>query len=318
VPLNWISGKRPDDVHGLIARGKYLKALEVLQDQLAQDPSSVHLRQAVADAMVMAGRKQDAVKILLSLSDDFARDGFAAKAIAILKKIERFAPGRPDVYKKLADDLPYKQEQYEKQPQSVANSTHLAEAGKPVAIPLSSVDRGEHVVFDDYFGRELESSQQEILASSNGLARLVPKTLTTPLFEGFSSEELLLLLRVMRLVTYEPGDVVVAEGSPAEGLFILTSGKVNAFVRDAVGHLGKVRELTDGDFFGEISFLRSKPRTATITAASRCEILILDKSTLLEICETHPHAREVLERFSALRENSTDELNVRRSVRAIS
>lgn len=313
MALNWMAAKRSDDVQGLIARGKYLKAVDVLEDQLAQDPASVHLRQAVADAMVMAGRKQDAIRILLQLSDDFARDGFAAKAIAILKKIDRFAPGRPDVYKKLANDLPSREEQDVKHLQDLNAWSRQVDEQKAVAVPLAIADPSERIVFDDYFGRELESSQQEILSSPHALISLVPKTSTTPLFEGFSSEELLLLLREMRLVTYEPGDVVVAEGSPGEGLFILTSGRVKTFVRDAVGHLGKVRELTDGDFFGEISFLRSKPRTATVTAASRCEILILDTSTLLKICETHPRVREVLERFSALRENSSAELNVRRS-----
>jgi CRP/FNR family transcriptional regulator, cyclic AMP receptor protein len=141
----------------------------------------------------------------------------------------------------------------------------------------------------------------------------VPKQVTTALFESFTSDELLPLLRGLRLVTFQPGDIVVAEGEPGDSLFILTTGRVKTFVRDAVGHFGKVRELMDGDFFGEISFLRSTPRTATITAASSCEILILDKSTLLEICETHPHVLEVLERFSAQRENSAVEIAVRTS-----
>jgi Cyclic nucleotide-binding domain len=309
VALNWIAGKKSDDVHGLIARGKYIKALEVLENQLVSDPSSVHLRQAVADAMVLAGRKEDAVQILLRLSDDFARDGFAAKAIAILKKIDRFAPGRPDVYKQLAADLP----QFDKKSQDLDAWSQQVEGHKRVVVPLSVPDPEERIVVDDYLGREVESSRQVILSGSDGPANPAPRTLTTPLFESFSSEELFLLLGMMRLVTYEPGDVVMAEGSWDEGLFILTSGRVKAFVRDAMGNLGKVRELTEGDFFGEISFLKSKPRTATITAASRCEILILDDATLLQICNAHPHAREVLERFSAMRENSEAELDVRRS-----
>jgi hypothetical protein len=314
MPLNWIAGRKSDDVPGLIARGKYERALEMLEEQLQLDPSSVHLRQSVADTMVMAGRKDDAVQILLRLADDFASDGFAAKAIAILKKIDRFAPGRTDVYRKLASELPKKEEHDDLwRRASVRQETRAQEPKVPQ--PALDEEPGDRAVFEDYFSREREwSGERMLLDPERGLSK-APKNLTTPLFESFTSEELLPLLRGMRLVTYEPGDIVVAEGEPGDGLFILTSGRVKAFVRDAVGHFGKVRELTDGDFFGEISFLQSKPRTATITAASRCEMLILDDSTLIEICKAHPHVRGVLERFSAQRENSPVEINVRKSGR---
>jgi tetratricopeptide (TPR) repeat protein len=309
MPLNWVSNKKADDVPGLIARGKYEKALEMLEDQLRQEPTSVHLRQSLADTMVMAGRKDDAVQILLRLSDDFARDGFAAKAIAILKKIDRFAPGRTDVYRKLATELPKKEEQQEWQRNSVRTVTREQKAPEPTPEEHAT----DRAVFEDYFSRENEwSSQQMLLDAEEGLTK-APKNLTTPLFESFTSDELLPLIRGLRLVTYEPGDIVVAEGEPGDGLFILTSGRVKAYVRDAVGHFGKIRELTDGDFFGEISFLQSKPRTATIAAASRCEMLILDNSALVEICKIHPHVRGVLERFSAQRENSPVEVTVRKS-----
>jgi hypothetical protein len=318
MALNWVVGKKQDDVPGLIARGKYERALEMLEEQLREDPSSVHLRQSVADTMMMAGRKEDAVRILLRLSDDFAADGFAAKAIAILKKIDRFDPGRTDVYQKLATELPKKEAQDAGQRRGfpVRQETPVREQRPPrPAADQDAEERG--AALEDYLSREREwSVEQMLLVDPERGVSVVPKSLTTPLFESFNAEELLPMLRGMRLVTYEPGDIVVAEGEPGDGLFILTSGRVKAFVRDAVGRFGKVRELTDGDFFGEISFLQSKPRTATITAASRCEMLILDNSTLEEICKTHPHVRGVMERFSAQRENSPDEVSVRMSGRS--
>jgi hypothetical protein len=311
--LSWVSSRKADDVPGLIARGKYDKALEMLEEQLRQEPTSVHLRQSVADTMVMAGRKEDAVQILLRLSDDFARDGFAGKAIAILKKIDRFAPGRTDVYKKLAKELPKKEEQDDVYRRRLALRQEAAAAPSARVPQPSDQPEEDLALFEDYFSRERDwSAQQLMLDPEKGLSKAA-HNLITPLFESFTSEELVPLMAGLRLVTYEPGDIVVAEGEPGDGLFILTSGRVKAFVRDSVGHLGKVRELTDGDFFGEISFLQSKPRTATISAASRCEMLILDNSTLIEICKIHPHVRGVLERFSAQRENSPVEVHVRKS-----
>jgi hypothetical protein len=315
MPLNWIVEKNPDSVPALIARGRYERALALLELQLEGDPTSVHLRQAVADLMLMTGKKDAAIEILVRLSEDFARAGFAAKAVAILKKIERFSTERTGDYKKLADELPRGEEPggHDMERRPVGETGAVGQAAAPEdpdgPMPLA------RAVFEDFVGREGEWSLQQMLVDPKAGDPGVPRRLTTPLFEGFTPEELFPLLRGLRLVTYEPGDIIVSEGGPNEGLFIITSGRVKAFVRNAVGHFGKVRELTDGDFFGEIAFLASKPRTATVTAAARCEILILENSRLIEFCRIYPHAREVLERFAAERENSALEISVRKAAR---
>ena len=58
-----------------------------------------------------------------------------------------------------------------------------------------------------------------------------------------------------------------------------------------------VRELNEGAFFGEVSILTGKPRTATITAAAHCELLVLDRPTLNSIAKKHPHVLQVLQEF---------------------
>lgn len=133
----------------------------------------------------------------------------------------------------------------------------------------------------------------------------------TPLFGAFSSEELLALVNGMRLVRFEPGDIIVSEGEPGKSLYVLNYGIVKAFVRDAAGRNGKVRELHEGDVFGEIAILSMKPRTATITAATPCELLELDRSTLDTITGIHPAVRTTLRDFSQSRENSSLEEAVR-------
>lgn|GEM_PF-673610 len=133
----------------------------------------------------------------------------------------------------------------------------------------------------------------------------------TPLFGSFSQEQVLALVSGMRLVRFEPGDIIVAEGEPGNSLFVLTYGIVKAFVRDGSGHYGKVRELTDGDIFGEIAVLRMKPRTATITASTPCELLELDRWTLDDITRIHPTVLDTLEKFCRERENSSLESEIR-------
>jgi len=101
----------------------------------------------------------------------------------------------------------------------------------------------------------------------------------------------------MNLRTFAAGDVLMAEGAPGDSLYVLTTGMVKCWVKDSVGQYIKVQELPEGAFFGEISVLTGKPRTATLTAASYCETLELDKKTLDEITAKHPRVLKVLKKF---------------------
>ncbi len=126
----------------------------------------------------------------------------------------------------------------------------------------------------------------------------------SPLFNVFSHEELLAVMRGLRLLSFDPGDVIVLEGDPGNSLFVLTTGRVKAFLRNPDGAPRKVRELKEGEFFGEISILSGKPRTATVTCATRCELLELDRPTLDDICRTHPKVLDILQDFYIERASS--------------
>jgi hypothetical protein len=132
-----------------------------------------------------------------------------------------------------------------------------------------------------------------------------PPVVETPLFRSLKREELVALIGGLRLLAFEPGQIIVAEGESGASLFVLTSGTVRAYVRNAALQQVQVRRLKEGDFFGEISVLSGGARTATITAASRCELLELDKPALDRISETHPHVREVLQQFHDQRKDNT-------------
>ena len=96
------------------------------------------------------------------------------------------------------------------------------------------------------------------------------------------------MVRGLRVHTFEAGDVIVTEREPGQSLYILTSGRVKVFVRNPAGRNYSVAQLREGDFFGEISSLSGRPRTATVVAAAATDILELDKPTLDGIARTHP------------------------------
>ncbi|HET8646113.1 MAG TPA: tetratricopeptide repeat protein, partial [Vicinamibacteria bacterium] len=102
---------RGEDVADLIARKQYAKAIEIIKEQLRSPRSDTRVRLQLADVLVMAGRPQEAVAILVSLADEYAREGFAAKAVAVLKRIQKIDPRRRDVESRLASLIEEKQRQ---------------------------------------------------------------------------------------------------------------------------------------------------------------------------------------------------------------
>lgn len=132
----------------------------------------------------------------------------------------------------------------------------------------------------------------------------VPKS---PLFEELTDDEREALVSEMVLEEFDEGDLVLSEGDRGSSLYVVVSGEVKVYSRGPKGDSVYLAKLTDGDFFGEVSLLTGKPRTATITAAKRTELLRLDKDKLDLLIEQRPHIREILNEFYKRRAGHTVE-----------
>lgn len=249
---DWISGRAVDD---LIAQKKYDQAIELLEERLRKDPGNVRESLQFGDALVSKGEKERAAKVMLGLVEQLASDGLVPNAIAVLKKLKRLEPKRPNLEKLLVD------------------SYHERDA-QDLATPLAEI---------------------------------------SPLFRDFSRDELLEVIRGLELRSFSPGAIVVTEGEAGDSLFILTAGTVRTFVKNQEGRNVEVRLIKEGDFFGEISLLTGKARSATVTVASPCDLLELNRGTLDDIARRHPRVRIVVEDFYQSRAGSELERDARSS-----
>jgi len=322
VGFPWLSGG--EDVAELIAKRSYAKAAKVLRGQLGKDPSNASVRQQLADVLALDGKTYEAVELLWKLADDYASSGFVGKAIAVLKKVQRLDPSLTKVEEKLArlvrqrDDestmsytlrtgamrrraqleaLPTPEPMPPREPNPMP-----AERGAPFVVELETDDGAPAETAGETAPRSLHPLGEE---AALGMV-------ASPLFSDFSSEELVEVIKGLELLNYEAGDVIVAEGAPGDSLFVLTTGTVKAFVKDPSGHYHKVREMYEGAFFGEVSILTGKPRSATITAATPCELLALDRAALESIAERQPNVMTILRHFCEARYGSVDEQQIRR------
>jgi cAMP-dependent protein kinase regulator len=127
-------------------------------------------------------------------------------------------------------------------------------------------------------------------------SRPVPKS---PLFEVLSDVEREAIVKEMELETHDEGSVILNEGDPGTSMYLIASGEVKVFTRGTANNSGSLylARLGEGDFFGEVSVLSGKPRTATITASQRTELLRLDKDKLDGVLSKHPGIRKVLDEF---------------------
>ena len=80
-----------------------------------------------------------------------------------------------------------------------------------------------------------------------------------------------------------PGDSLMKEGDPSDAVYLLKSGTLNVFV-----NRNKVGEVTEGEFVGEMAFINGTNRTATVIAATECEIIEISKEGFHKALEGIP------------------------------
>jgi hypothetical protein len=430
VPISFGKPKE-EDVVSLIAARNYARAIEVLKQQLRKRGANPSLRMQLADVLILADKKSEAISLLLPLADEYASEGFAAKAVSVLKKVQRIDPRRRDVDARLARLIQEKQREaglpssfaardatgaaaedgpgleigfeamapvsapifsradpnqtlpFDSSPSPAAEARPAVVPGAPAeerqprtgaapkaatrAVPeddepdllpdlkplpgwgrgaeaLPSLDLGGEQVIEDndllYLGDAEEDGEptleaelvpetpraqpmsagqfaEELMALVDNLFQESPanamaapaeterpaaQIVVSPLFRDFTVDEMVAVIAGLKLLSFERGDVILKEGDPGASLYMLTSGRVRAFRREPATEKQKpLGDLDEGAFFGELSILTGRPRTASVVALSRCDLLELDRATLDEITRTHPHVWDVLREFAARR-----------------
>ena len=93
----------------------------------------------------------------------------------------------------------------------------------------------------------------------------------------------------MTLEIYGPLDVIFNQGELTTNLYFINLGSIQIFHRQSKT---VYTELKKGDFFGEISFLLQKPRTASARSSNFSEILSLSRYEVDKVLKTMPNDKE--------------------------
>ena len=128
--------------------------------------------------------------------------------------------------------------------------------------------------------------------------------------------------------TYKPGDVIFKQGEIPDSLYFIVDGKVGIYKEIMIivrnrwpvgtnewdGIAKKrikpylVNELQRGNFFGELSIIKNKRRTATAKAMTRCVLLCLDKLEFVHLLRSGK-AMETVSNYSSKYNDDKEILN---------
>lgn len=119
------------------------------------------------------------------------------------------------------------------------------------------------------------------------------------LFQDLDDATLGLLAGSMRSRRFRRNEVIFHAEDPGDALFVVTRGKVKIVLpSDESAEPVILTSIGEGGFFGELSLLDGRPRSATAIAIGAVETLVLRRDTFDRLVDAEPALRRAM--FTAL------------------
>lgn len=241
--------KKELEIEDLITLERYEEAEQKLKERLKIYPKDLYSHLKLAEVYVASKDFVKAMDEYVFVADSHADDGFFDKAIAVLQKVSRLAPGD--------DTVPRRLEKYQ----------HMKRLEFRRRLAIEGLLENETTAASDAANTKLHL---ELLWNKIARSHLVQK------LEG---EQLKRLFRVMDMRSYKEKEVLAKAGSSEASMFLIVDGEVEA--RAEVG--GKemsLRSFTTGDLIGDSVLLEKKSWPATYVAKQPGTLFELDREGL--------------------------------------
>jgi Cyclic nucleotide-binding domain len=316
-------------VQQFMRKGQFDKALDAMRGLYNEHRSDPVINLRMGDLHVKAGDNKSAADCYYNSATLFEDQGHAAKAIASYKMVQRVAPRYKDAEERI-DRLA--QEKAHPKPARQGPVTGLKTSARSsedtARIELSELTGPDEMEFQRDFRHygghgDMEAAEKaqapeneeldEGLVGGSGLYAAgvtgAPEAAgepaePSPLFSDIPKAELTRLLGRMKPLSFARGDIIVREGEHGDSLYIIRKGGA-AVETHVKGLVVRLAELGERDFFGEVSFLTGRPRTADIVATMPTEVLELSGDELSKIAGMYPGVEDRLRMFHESRVSDT-------------
>jgi len=113
--------------------------------------------------------------------------------------------------------------------------------------------------------------------------------------------------KISERILLEPSEVLFNEHDVADEAYAIDQGWVSISKHDAEDHELVLANLSQGELFGELALLEGGERSATATAITSTELIVIEKAKLLEETKKDPAQLLELLQYFAKRVRETDE-----------
>jgi CRP-like cAMP-binding protein len=156
-----------------------------------------------------------------------------------------------------------------------------------------------------------------ILGPTEVIERAAPDTAArerdaSRFFAAFPRQALNKLLAATKVSHYAPDQVIVMEGEPGSSMFLIVAGDVRVQTTDPTGGQLQLATLGPGEFFGEVSLLTGRPRTATVIARNNVTAVEIPRQKVQSILNSFPEVGQIIQGFLEQRAQATAEAIHRR------
>ena len=131
---------------------------------------------------------------------------------------------------------------------------------------------------------------------------------SVPLFASLGDESAEALRELLELELRPAGSVLFRKGDRGGAMYLIEDGRVRIHIKDSDGDDVTLAELAAGDFFGEMSILDGKPRSATATVFEDARLAVLSRQHFHDFVAKSPEVALSLLAAITERLRHTDEM----------
>ncbi len=130
-----------------------------------------------------------------------------------------------------------------------------------------------------------------------------------PLFADLAGAELEVVAGASRRKQYPKGSIVFHEGDPGDCLLVIVKGRLKVSLLGRDGDETIIRTLEPPDYVGEIALVDDAPRSATVIALERTEVLEIPRVPFLELVKKRPAiALKIMARLAVALRRATEQI----------
>lgn len=138
-----------------------------------------------------------------------------------------------------------------------------------------------------------------------------------PLFEGLAGEDLDHLASTLVERKLTGGEMIFHQGDAGTEMYIVAQGHVNIHLPGEASRRVSLKDITVGEYFGELALFDDKPRSASALATTDALLLELSRETLSAYLERRPRAAMAILRTMAERLRETNAMLSERAAKNV-